>query len=236
MDDDTKTSNIQEISQLERQFGEKLYELQNNTDTLRVMQKELLETHHALYNTESELEKERRVSHELKMQLKAAMNAVNELQQQQTKNQVESVQLQVKYNAMAKQYDSLMNQATTAKVHETECKIKIQSLEENLRQKEMSNKRLEQTLNELEHDNLRTITAIDQKITKLSQEHQNLQKSCEAIIGLNQRLQILDMCTHAIHKKNEAKIKDLEYMLASMSVRNVEFTEKLVKYNVCPEK
>lgn len=31
MDDDTKTSNIQEISQLERQFGEKLYELQNNT-------------------------------------------------------------------------------------------------------------------------------------------------------------------------------------------------------------
>lgn len=131
-------------------------------DTLRVMQKELLETRHALYNTESELEKERRVSHELKMQLKAAMNAVNELQQQQTKNQVKSVQLQVKYNAMAKQYDSLMNQATTAKVHETECKIKIQSLEENLCQKEMSNKRLEQTLNELEHDNLRTITAIDQ--------------------------------------------------------------------------
>lgn len=73
------------------------------------------------------------------------------------------------------------------------------------------------------------------KITKLSQEHQNLQKSCEAIIGLNQRLQILDMCTHAIHKKNEAKIKDLEYMLASMSVRNVEFTDKLVKY-VCPGK
>ncbi|XP_070165404.1 nucleoprotein TPR-like [Polyergus mexicanus] len=236
MDDYTKTSNIQEISQLERQFGEKLYELQNNTDTLRMMQKELLETRHTLYNTESELEKERRVSHELRMQLKAAMNAVNELQQQQTKNQVESVQLQVKYDAMAKQYDSLMNQATTAKVHETECKIKIQSLKENLRQKEMSNKRLEQTLNELEHDNLRTITAIDHKITKLSQEHQNLQKSCEAIIGLNQRLQILDMCTHAIHKKNEAKIKDLEYMLASMSVRNVEFTEKPVKYNVCPEK
>lgn len=131
-------------------------------DSLRVMQKELLETRHALYSTESELEKERRISHELRMQLKAAMNAVNELQQQQTKNQVESVQLQVKYDAMAKQYDSLMNQATTAKVHETECKIKIQSLEEKLRQREMSNKRLEQTLNELEHDSLRTITAIDQ--------------------------------------------------------------------------
>ncbi|XP_072755364.1 uncharacterized protein [Anoplolepis gracilipes] len=236
MDDDIKTSNIQDISQLERQFREKLYELQNNMDSLRVMRKELLETRHALYSTELELEKERRVSHELRMQLKAAINAVNVLQQQQTKNQVESVQLQVKYDAMAKQYDSLMNQATTAKVHETECKIKIQNLEENLRQKEMSNKRLEQTLNELEHDSLRTITAIDHKITKLSQEHQNLQKSCEAIICLNQRLQIMGMCTHAIHQKSEAKIKDLEYMLASMSVKNEEFTEKLVKYDVCPKK
>lgn len=111
---------------------------------------------------ELELEKERRISHELRMQLKAAMNAINELQQQQTKSQVESVQLQVKYDAMVKQYDSLINETTAAKVHETECKIKIHSLEENLRQKEMSNKRLEQTLNELEHDSLRTITAIDQ--------------------------------------------------------------------------
>ncbi|KMR04886.1 kinesin-related protein 4-like protein [Lasius niger] len=159
------------------------------------------------------------------MQLKAAMNAVNELQQQQTKNQVESVQLQVKYDAMAKQYDSLMNQATNARVYETERKIKIQSLEENLRQKERNNKILEQTLNELEQDSLRTITAIDQKITKLSQEHQHLQKSCEAVIDLNQRLQIVGLCTHAIHQKNEAKIKNLEYMLASMSDKNVEFTD-----------
>lgn len=131
-------------------------------DALQMMQKELLETRHALYNTELELEKERRVSHELRMQLKAAINAVNELQQQQTKNQVESVQLQVKYDAMAKQYDSLLNQATTAKVYEIKCKIKIQNLEESLRQKEKSNKILEQTLNELEQDSLRTITAIDQ--------------------------------------------------------------------------
>lgn len=131
-------------------------------DTLRVTQKELLETRHALYSTESELEKERRISHELRIQLNAAVNTINELQQQQIKNQVESVQLQIKYDAMAKQYDSLINQATAAKVHETECKIKIQSLEEKLRQKEMSNKRLEQTLNELEHDSLRAITAIDQ--------------------------------------------------------------------------
>lgn len=31
MNDDIKTSNIQDISQLERQFRGKLYELQNNT-------------------------------------------------------------------------------------------------------------------------------------------------------------------------------------------------------------
>lgn len=31
MDDDIKISNIQDISQLERKFQEKLYELQNNT-------------------------------------------------------------------------------------------------------------------------------------------------------------------------------------------------------------
>lgn len=46
----------------------------------------------------------------------------------------------------------------------------------------------------------------------------------------------MGMCTHAIHQKSEAKIKDLEYMLASMSVKNEEFTEKLVKYDVCPKK
>ncbi|XP_029163518.1 early endosome antigen 1-like [Nylanderia fulva] len=214
--DDIKT-NVQDISQLERQFQEKLYELQNNTDTLQATQKELRETRHALYSRELELEKERRASHELRMQLKTAMNAINELQQQQMKNQVESVQLQVKYDAMAKQYNSLMNQATAAKVCETECKIKIQNLEENLRQKEMSNKILVQTLNELEQDSLRTITAIDHKITKLSQEQQHLQKSCEAVVDLNQRLQIVGLCTHAIHQKNEAKIKNLESMLASMS-------------------
>lgn len=74
------------------------------------------------------------------------------------------------------------------------------------------------------------------KITKLSQEQRNLQKSCEAVISLNQRLQIMGMCTHAIHQKNETKIKDLEYMLASMSVKNAEFTDKFVKNDIHSEK
>lgn len=37
MDDDIKISNIQDISQLERQFQEKLYELQNNTVSMTVI-------------------------------------------------------------------------------------------------------------------------------------------------------------------------------------------------------
>lgn len=37
MDDDIKISNIQDISQLERQFQEKLYELQNNTVSTTVI-------------------------------------------------------------------------------------------------------------------------------------------------------------------------------------------------------
>ncbi|XP_020298505.1 uncharacterized protein LOC109862778 [Pseudomyrmex gracilis] len=159
------------------------------------------------------------------MQLRAATDALNELQQQQTKNQVESVQLRVKYDAMTKQYDSLMNQMTTAKMREIKCKLKIQSLEENLCQKNAIGKRLEQTLKEFERDTLRTITTIDHKIVKLKQEHQHLQKSCEQVISLNHRLQAAGMCTHAIHEKNKAQIKDLEYMLASISVGN--YNEKI---------
>lgn len=128
------------------------------------MQKELLETRHALYSTELELEKERGVCHELKMRLKAVTEVANESQQQQTKNQVENVQLRVKYEAMAKQCESLMNQAAAAKVHETECKIKIRSLEKNLRQREESNKRMEQALDKLERDSSRVITTIDRYV------------------------------------------------------------------------
>lgn len=128
------------------------------------MQKELLETRHALYSKELELEKERGVSHELRMRLRMITEMVNESQQQQTKNQVENVQLQVKYEAMAKQCESLMSQTAAAKVHEAQCKIKIQSLEENLRQKDASNKRMEQALKKLEHDGSRIITAIDQYV------------------------------------------------------------------------
>jgi len=128
------------------------------------MQKELLETRHALYSTELELEKERGVCHELKMRLKAVTEVANESQQQQTKNQVENVQLRVKYEAMAKQCESLMSQAAAAKVHEAECKIKIRSLEENLRQREESNKRMGQALNKLERDGSRVITTIDRYV------------------------------------------------------------------------
>ncbi|XP_032685714.1 uncharacterized protein LOC116850943 [Odontomachus brunneus] len=199
------TPGIQDISYLERQFREKLYELQNNTDALRVMQKELLDTRHALYSTELQLEKERGVSYELKIQLKAAMDAVNQLEQQQVKNQTESVQLQVKYEVMSRQFDSLMNQATSIKVRETEYKMKIQSLKETLRQKDITNKMLKQTLKDIECNNLHTINTIDHNIAKLAQEHQHLTKSCEAMISFNQRLQTVCLCTHAIHKKRYDK-------------------------------
>lgn len=128
------------------------------------MQKELLETRHNLYSKELELEKERGISHELRMRLKMITEMVNESQQQQTKNQVESVQLRVKYEAMVKQCEALMSQTAAAKVHEAQCEIKIQSLEENLRQKDASNKRMEQALKKLERDGSRIITAIDQYV------------------------------------------------------------------------
>lgn len=128
------------------------------------MQKELLETRHALYSTELELEKERGISHELRMRLRVITEMANESQQQQTKNQVENIQLRIKYEAMAKQCESLMSQTAAAKVHEAEYKIKIQSLEENLRQKDASNKRMEQTLKKLERDGSRVITTIDQYV------------------------------------------------------------------------
>lgn len=129
-----------------------------------MMQKELLATRHALYSKELELEKERSVSHELRMRLKAVTEVANESQQQQTKNQVESVQLRVKYDAMAKQCESLTSQAVAAKIHEAECIFKIRNLEEKLRQRDASNKIMEQALKKLEHDNSRVITAIDQYV------------------------------------------------------------------------
>lgn len=131
-------------------------------DFLEATRKKLLEIRLALYNTEVELEQEREVSRKLRMQLRAATDALNELQQQQTKNQVEGVQLRIQYDAMTKQYNSLINQMTTAKMYEIKCKIKIQSLEENLCQKDAIDKRLEQTLKEFERDSLHTITTIDQ--------------------------------------------------------------------------
>ncbi|XP_071559771.1 uncharacterized protein [Temnothorax nylanderi] len=233
--DDGNTPSVQDVCQLERQIREKFYELQSDADTLQTMQKELLEARHALYSTELELEKERGVSHELRMHLRAVTEVVNESQQQQTKNQVENVQLRVKYEAMAKQHESLMSQAAAAKVHEAECTIKIRRLEENLRQRDASNKRMEQALKNLERDSSRVITAIDHKIAKLKEEHQHLQKSCEEIITFNQRLQTVGLCTHAIHQKNKAKIKDLEHKLASMTINNAGPMEESVNYDAHPK-
>ncbi|XP_011169392.1 uncharacterized protein LOC105202521 [Solenopsis invicta] len=221
--DENNTPSVQDVFQLERQFREKL---QSNTDTVQTMQKELLATRHALYSKELELEKERGVSHELRMRLKVVTEVANESQQQQTKNQIENVQLRIKYDTMVKQCESLRSQAATAKMHEVECIFKIQSLEEKLRQIDASNKTMEQALKKLERDNSRVITTIDHNIAKLTEEHQFLQKSCEQIIILNQRLQTVGLCTHAIHQKDKAKIKDLEYMLASMTVRNAGSAEE----------
>lgn len=128
------------------------------------MQKELLATRHALYSKELELEKERGVSHELRMRLKVVTEVANESQQQQTKNQIENVQLRIKYDTMVKQCESLRSQAATAKMHEVECIFKIQSLEEKLRQIDASNKTMEQALKKLERDNSRVITTIDQYV------------------------------------------------------------------------
>ncbi|KYN02413.1 hypothetical protein ALC62_06793 [Cyphomyrmex costatus] len=198
---------------------------------MQTMQKELLETRYALYSTELELEKERGVSHELKMRLKAVTEVANESQQQQTKNQVESVQLRIKHDAMTKQCESLMSQAATTKMHEAECKIKIQNLEEKLRQRDASNKIMEQALKKLKHDNSRIVTTIDHTIAKFKEEHQYLQRSCEEIIILNQRLQTVGLCTHAIHQKDKAKIKELEHMLASMMIRNTGSAQEFVNYD-----
>ncbi|EGI66876.1 PREDICTED: early endosome antigen 1-like isoform X1 [Acromyrmex echinatior] len=229
--DDENMPSVQDFSQLERQFREQFYELQSNMITLQTTQKELLETRHALYSTELELEKERRVSHELKMRLRVVTEVANESQQQQTKNQVESVQLRIKYDAMTKQCESLMSQAAAAKTHEAECKIKIRSLEEKLHQRDTSNKIMEQALKKLEYDNSRVIAAIDHKIAKLKEEHRYLQKSCEDTIILNQRLQTVGLCTHAIHQKDKAKIKELEHMLASMMIRNTGSAQESVNYD-----
>jgi len=49
-------------------------------------------------------------------------------------------------------------------VQEVECKIKIRNLEENLRQRDASNKIMERALKKLERDNSRIITAIDQYV------------------------------------------------------------------------
>ncbi|XP_012530637.1 uncharacterized protein LOC105833439 [Monomorium pharaonis] len=228
--DEKNIPSMQDVSQLERQFREKFYELQSNTDTLQTMQKELLAARHALYSKELELEKERGISHELRMRLRAVTEMVNESQQQQTKNQVESVQLRIKYDAMAKQCESLTSQAVTAKIREAECTLKIRSLEEKLSQKDASNKIMEQALKKLQHDNLRVINTIDHNIAKLKEEHQYLQKFCEQIISLNQRLQAVGLCTHAIHQKDKTRIKDLECMLASMTIRNADSAEESKNY------
>lgn len=73
------------------------------------------------------------------------------------------------------------------------------------------------------------------KIAKLKEEHRYLQKSCEEIVTLNQRLQTVGLCTHAIHQKDKAKIKDLEGMLASMTVRNAGSAEESLSYDAHPK-
>lgn len=67
---------------------------------------------------------------------------------------------------------------------------------------------------------------------KLEEEHQHLQKSCEAVIHFNKRLQTVGLCAYTIHKRDKAKIKDLLCMLASMSVTNTEFVEKFINGDI----
>lgn len=70
---------------------------------------------------------------------------------------------------------------------------------------------------------------------KLKEEHQRLEKSCEEIIIFNQRLQTVGLCTRAIHQKDKARIKDLEYKLASMTIKNVGPTEESINNDAYPK-
>ncbi|KAI4488479.1 hypothetical protein M0802_011585 [Mischocyttarus mexicanus] len=201
--------NIQDLNNLdifctEQQLREKIYELQEKSAALEQTQKELLETRHSLYNYKSTLENESQTSNELKMQLSAAINMINRLEDEKMRTYMEHVQLKVNYDAMINERNSMIEQTKITKLEIIETNIKLQTAEDKISSLEMLNKNLEESLAMLKDNILKT-------------EHQHLQQSCQTIIDLNNRLQIFGLCAHSIHQRDKIEIQRLQCKLNSMS-------------------
>ncbi|XP_015182387.1 PREDICTED: uncharacterized protein LOC107069514 [Polistes dominula] len=213
--------NIQELNDLdvfctEQQLREKIYELQEKTNTLEQTQRELLETRHSLYSSKTTLENESQTNNELKMQLSAAINIINRLEDEKMRTYMEHVQLKVNYDTMINERNSLIEQTKITKLEIIEANIKLQSAKDKISSLEMLNKNLEESLTMLKNNTLKMVATAENEIAKLKKEHQHLQQSCQMTIDLNNRLQIFGLCAHSIHQRDKIEVQRLQCKLNSM--------------------
>ncbi|KAG7202766.1 hypothetical protein KM043_009935 [Ampulex compressa] len=219
-DGETQRLDAADVLRFEEQFREKIYELQRNTTILERVRRELQEMRQTLYDTKSQLENERRISNELRLQLNSALDVITRLEEEKMRMQVEGLQLRINYESGLKERDSLIEQANSAKIKSMKCKMKVEELENSLREKNVENKKLEGLLSELKCSSTKVITAFNDNLTKLEKEHQYLWQSCKEAVQLNKRLQTVGLCFHAIDQKNKMEIKDLQCKLSTLSMNS----------------
>ena len=119
--------------------------------TLEETQKELSETRRSLYENQTQLEDQRRISRQLEMQLQSALETTKRLEADKIQDLAHRVRIQTNIETTETEREVMIDQSRAAKLENMELKIKIQEMEASLENSKMIKETLENSIVELKN-------------------------------------------------------------------------------------
>ncbi|KAJ8672925.1 hypothetical protein QAD02_004186 [Eretmocerus hayati] len=213
MDEDQRFD-INDISNFEANFKEKIDELQWKSKALQELQQEVFKIRQELVSKDILLEDRKRTINDLRMQLTTANHVVEMIEREKSKCANERMQSQINCDTAMKERESLLEQAHKAKLENMTLKLELQKKTEDVAQNEIKTKKLEASLVEVQNRFFQTNSFLKSSISKLEREHKSLKKTIGTVINLNKQLQTVGLCSLAIYEKKNEEIRELQRNLA----------------------
>ncbi|XP_061935082.1 uncharacterized protein LOC133666649 [Apis cerana] len=153
--------NTPDIFLFEKKFREIIYEVQRNIKELDSLEKERLLISEELCSKNSLLQNERKISNELRIRLKSALEAINRLEEEKMRDKINYSNLSINYENVLKECEILTKETLFSQTKTAKFQLKIESLEYILKREIQQKEKLEQTLIELKNNSEKIITNIN---------------------------------------------------------------------------
>lgn len=114
-----------------------------------------------LCSKNSLLQNERKISNELRIRLKSALEAINRLEEEKMRDKINYSNLSINYENVLKECEILTKETLFSQTKTAKFQLKIESLEYILKREIQQKEKLKQTLIELKNNSEKIITNIN---------------------------------------------------------------------------